>query len=93
MFVLYSDLWYTSMSYDIGSTTTKSVSGSRWNFLAMCSRTRDMPGGYFSPPPVAGKRRKKTVAGTRVKLVRPRLQWNTLATLVYSTVDSGLTIT
>ena len=28
-----------------------------------------------------------------IKLVRPRLQWNTLATLVYSTVDSGLTIT
>ena len=26
-----------------------------------------------------------------IKLVRPRLQWNTLATLVYSTVDSGLT--
>jgi len=25
-----------------------------------------MPGGYFYPPPVAGKRRKKTVAGTRV---------------------------
>jgi len=44
----------------------KSVRGSRWNFLAMCSRTRDMPGWYFYPP-VAGKRRKKTVAGTRVK--------------------------
>ena len=44
----------------------KSVRGSRWNFLAMCSRTRDMPGGIFTPPPVAGKRRKKTVAGTRV---------------------------
>ena len=29
----------------------KSVRGSRWNFLAMCSRTRDMPGGYFYPPP------------------------------------------
>jgi len=28
-----------------------------------------------------------------IKLVRPRLPWNTLATLVYSTVDSGLTIT
>ena len=44
----------------------KNVRSSRWNFLAMCSRTRDMPGGYFYPPPVAGKRRKKTVAGTRV---------------------------
>ena len=28
----------------------KSVRGSRCNFLAMCSRTRDMPGGgYFYP--------------------------------------------
>ena len=44
----------------------KSVMGSRWNFLAMCSRTRDMPGGISPPPLVAGKRRKKTVAGTRV---------------------------
>ena len=44
----------------------KSVRGSRWKFLAMCSRTRDMPGGIFTPPPVAGKRRKQTVAGTRV---------------------------
>ena len=42
----------------------KSVSCSRWNFLAMCSRTRDMLGGYF-----AGKRRKKTVAGTRVNAI------------------------
>ena len=25
-----------------------------------------MPGGHFTPPPVAGKRRKKTVAGRRV---------------------------
>ena len=23
---------------------------SRWNFVAMCSRTRDMPGGHFTPP-------------------------------------------
>ena len=41
----------------------KSVRGSRWNFLAMCSRTRDMPGGYFYNPPVAGKRRKKPLPG------------------------------
>jgi len=52
-----------------GVPLLKSVRGSRWNFLAMCSRTRDMPGGIFPPPPVAGKRRKKTVAGTRVNLI------------------------
>ena len=46
----------------------KSVRGSRSYFLAMCSRTRDMPGGYFYPN-VAGKRRKKTVAGTRVNKI------------------------
>jgi len=38
----------------------------------MCSRTRDMPGGPFHPP-VAGKRRKKTVAGRRVNRTRHRL--------------------
>ena len=39
--------------------------GSRWNFLAMCSRTRDMPGGIFTPPPapIASKRRKKPLPG------------------------------
>ena len=39
----------------------KSVRGNRWNFLAMCSRTRDMPGGYFYPlpSPIASKRRQK----------------------------------
>jgi len=31
----------------------------------MCSRTRDVPGGYFLPL-VAGRRRRKTVAGRRV---------------------------
>ena len=28
----------------------ESVRGSRWNFLAVCSRTRDMHGGIFTPP-------------------------------------------
>jgi len=30
----------------------KSVRGSRWNFLAMCSRTRDMPVVFYPPLPV-----------------------------------------
>jgi len=29
----------------------KTMRGSRWNFLAMCSTTRDMPGGVFLHPP------------------------------------------
>jgi len=46
----------------------KGVRGSPWNFLAMCSRARDLEIclGVFLPP-VAGKRRKKTVDKTRVK--------------------------
>jgi len=36
---------------------------------------------------------QRTTTKSWIKLVRPRLQWNTLATLVYSTVDNGLTIT
>ena len=61
------DFWYTSMSYDIGNITTKQrdpkMYGSRRNFLAMCTRTRDMSGGILPPPPVAGKRRKKPLPG------------------------------
>ena len=38
--------------------TPKHSGTSCWNFVAMCSRTRDMHGRYFTPPPVAGKHRK-----------------------------------
>jgi len=44
----------------------KSVRGSRWNFFE-CALELEICLGAFLPPPVAGKRRKKTVAGTRVK--------------------------
>jgi len=33
---------------------------------AVCSTTRDMPGGKKYPHPTAGKRSKKTAAGTSV---------------------------
>ena len=59
-------IWPPSLIYHTHRRTMKSVvpllksvTGSRWNFFAMCSRTRDMPGLVFLPPPVAGKRRKK----------------------------------
>jgi len=50
----------------------------RWNFIAMCTRIRDMPGGGGGYSPVAGERRKKTVAGTRVKTELGVIQdhWN-----------------
>jgi len=61
------------MSYGIGSTTaikarTRKCRGSRWNFLAICSRTGDMPGGRpnFTPPPLPANVAKQTVAGTGV---------------------------
>jgi len=59
-----------STSRDTGSGTIKKFDpekhgDSRWNFVAMCSRTRDMPGVKY--PPAAGKHRQKTAAGTRVK--------------------------
>jgi len=34
--------------------------------FSLCSRTRDMPGGNFPPPPVAGKRRKKRLPGVNM---------------------------
>ena len=47
--------------------------GSRWNFVDMSPRTRDRPGGQIPPPPpVAGLRYQKTVAGTRVKRLNLR---------------------
>ena len=45
----------------------KSVMGSRWNFLAMCSRTRDMPGGIFTPPPLPVNVTKKPLPGQGLK--------------------------
>jgi len=47
----------------------KSVRGSRWNFLAMCSRTRDMPGGIFTPPPLLVNVAKKPLPGQGLNLV------------------------
>jgi len=41
----------------------KSLRVSRWNFLAMCSRTRDMPGGIFTPPPLPVDVAKKPLPG------------------------------
>jgi len=49
----------------------KSVRGSRWNFLAMCSRTRDIPEGggvILTPTPPLPANVAKTVAGTGVNI-------------------------
>jgi len=66
------DFWRMSTSRDTGSGTIKMFDlqkhgDSRWNFVAICSRTRNVPGGKI--PPAAGKRRQKTAAGTRVKYI------------------------
>lgn len=52
------DFQHTVMSYDIGSTTAKKVDPENdgvavgtFSLCAMCSRTQDMPGGNFTPPP------------------------------------------
>jgi len=48
------DFWRMSTSRDTGSGTVKRLTrkhgDSCWNFVAMCSRTRDMPGGKIPLP-------------------------------------------
>jgi len=70
----------------------KSVMGSCWNFLAMCSRTRDMPGGIFTPPPALPVNvAKKTVAGTRVNECRTLIGvWSVDAKPVHRSMLSWL---
>ena len=57
-------LWYTSTSYDIGSATTKNHEGQPLEFSRyVLYNSRYAWGGIFTPPPVAGKRRKKPLPG------------------------------
>jgi len=46
---------------------TQKHGDSRWNFVAMCYRTLDMPGGEI--PTAAGKRRKKLLLGQGLNFV------------------------
>jgi len=60
------DLWYTSMSYDIGSTTTKTRDPENvWvavGIFSLCALELEIcRGSSFTP--VAGKRRKKPLPG------------------------------
>jgi len=50
------------------ASMTPKTGCSRWNCVATCSRTRDMPGGILTPSPSgAGKRRKKPLPGEGLK--------------------------
>ena len=71
------DLWYTSMSYDIASTTTKKRDlenvGVVVGIFLLCALELEICLGCIYPPPaVADKRRKKTVAWSRVN----ELKWS-----------------
>ena len=61
------DLWYTSMSYDIGSTTTKKRDpenvGIAIGILSLCARELEICLGWYFYPPLT---QQKTVGGKRV---------------------------
>jgi len=64
---------HTAMSCDIGSTTNKKLDPENVGipvgiFFAMCSRTRDMPGGNFTPPPLPANVAKKPLPGQGLSL-------------------------
>jgi len=68
--VIWPPSWI-STSHDIGSSTAVKFDpenvGLAVGILWLCFGTLDMSGGHLTPLPfVAGKRRRKTVAGTRV---------------------------
>ena len=61
------DLWYTSMSYDIGSTTTKKHDpenvGVAVGIFSLCALELEICLGGIFTPLVVGKRRKKPLPG------------------------------
>ena len=44
------------------------LGGSRQNFVSISSRSRDMPGGYFTPP-ISNVHLKNRISNTKVEVV------------------------
>ena len=97
--LLFLVIWLPSWIYSTHRRLTKQdvpplerltpkTQGSCWNFVATCSRTRDMPGGHFTPASVAGKPRKKPLHGEELSEYRGIIDTVTIVAYAFCARDS-----